>query len=299
VPSEKRARQRAAREQKMAEIQRVKRRQRTLRRGIIIVVLLGAVVGIVYALASGNNTPAASKTTTTKPATVTTPTTAPTTSTATTATIPSAQPTTGGTLKSWVCPNLNGTSPHDLQFPSTQPPMCIDPSKTYTATVVTNEGDITFTLDTAHTPETADNFIVLALYHYYDGTSIFRIDPSIDILQGGSPHTQSADDPGPGYTIKDEGSGYKYAAGDIVMARTSAPNSASAQYFFVYGSAASVLDSQGTYVTFGHLTGDSLAVLQKIAGLYEACPTTQTSCQGLGGGPKTLVLISKVTISES
>jgi cyclophilin family peptidyl-prolyl cis-trans isomerase len=282
----------------MAEIQRAKRRQRTVRRGIIGVVLLGAVVGIVYALASGN-TPAATKPTTTKPASVTTPTTAPTTSTAPTATIPTAQPTTGGTLKSWVCPNLNGTSPHDLQFPSTQPPMCIDPSKTYTATMTTNEGDITFTLDTTHTPETADNFIVLALYHYYDGTSIFRIDPSIDILQGGSPHTQGAADPGPGYTIKDEGSGYKYAAGDIVMARTSAPNSASAQYFFVYGPAASDLDSQGTYVTFGHLTGNSLSVLQKIAGLYVACPSTEAACQGLGGGPKTLVLISKVTITES
>jgi cyclophilin family peptidyl-prolyl cis-trans isomerase len=282
----------------MAEIQRVKRRQRTVRRGIIGVVLLGVVVLIVYLLASGNS-PAASKTTTTKPATVTTATTTPTTSTATTATIPSAQPTTGGTLKSWVCPNLNGTSPHDLSFPSTQPPMCIDPSKTYTAAVTTNEGVITFTLDTTHTPETANNFIVLALYHYYDGTSIFRIDPSIDILQGGSPHTQNADDPGPGYTIKDEGSGYKYAAGDIVMARTSAPNSASAQYFFVYGPLASNLDGQGTYVTFGHLTGDSLAVLQKIAGLYEACPSTQSSCQGLGGGPKTLVLISKIAITES
>ena len=53
---------------------------------------------------------------------------------------------------------------------------------------------------------TANNFIFLAGYHYYDGT-VFRTDTSIDIIQGGSPHTQGASDPGPGYTIKDEGSG--------------------------------------------------------------------------------------------
>ena len=39
---------------------------------------------------------------------------------------------------------------------------------------------------------TANNFIVLARYHYYDGTSMFRTDTSIDIIQGGSPHTQDA-----------------------------------------------------------------------------------------------------------
>ena len=35
------------------------------------------------------------------------------------------------------------------------------------------------------------------------------------------------------------------------MARTSAPNSAGAQYFFCAGASCSNLNSQGTYVTFG------------------------------------------------
>ena len=39
---------------------------------------------------------------------------------------------------------------------------------------------------------------------------MFRTDTSIDIIQGGSPHTQDTSDPGPGYTIKDEGTGFKY-----------------------------------------------------------------------------------------
>lgn len=283
----------------MAEIQRAKRRQKMLRRSLIGVVVLGAVVAIVYALAgTGGNKPAASTTTTAKGSS-TTSSTAPTTTSATSATLPTAPPQTGGTLKSWTCPSFTGTNPHILHFPSTQPPLCINTKDTYTATLYTNEGNITVTLDTTKTPETANNFIVLALYHYYDGTSIFRIDPSIDILQSGSPTTQSASDPGPGYTIKDEGSGYKYVTGDLVMARTSAPNSAGAQYFIVYGSAASALDSQGTYVVFGQLSASGLTVAKKIASLYEACPSTDEACQGLGGGPSKLVLISKVTISES
>ena len=294
MPSDKRARQRAAREQKLVELQRKKKRQKTVRRGATLVALAGVIVLVVFLASSGGGKPSAPNSSTTS-TTSSVPST--TSSTAPAGVPPKAPPQTGGTLKSWTCPKLDGSSPHILHFPSTQPPMCIDPAKTYTVTMTTTQGLITFVLDTKHTPKTADNFAVLALYHYYDGSSIDRIDTSIDILQGGSPSTQSIADPGPGYTIQDEGSGFKYSAGDIVMARGSAPNSGSAQYFFVYGSLASQLDSQGTYVTFGHVTGNSLSVLQKIAALYMPCPSSDQTC--LGGAPRTVVLISKVTVTES
>ncbi len=262
-----------------------------MRRAASLVILAALIVLVVVLVSTGGSPKKklAGKGTTT--------TSGPTTTTTAPGTPPSAPPQTGGTLSAWACPKTNGTSPHILHFPKTQPPMCIDPSKTYTATLTTTEGTIRFTLDTKHTPETANNFVVLSLYHYYDGTSIDRIDPSIQIEQTGSPSTQNIADPGPGYTIKDEGSHYKYQPGDVVMARSSAPNSGAAQYFFVYGTKASVLDSQGTYVTFGHLTGNSLSVLQKIAALYEPCPASDTTC--LGGAPKSVVLIHKVTITAS
>jgi cyclophilin family peptidyl-prolyl cis-trans isomerase len=153
-------------------------------------------------------------------------------------------------------------------------------------------GNVVVGLDTTKTPTTVNNFVVLSRYHYYDGTSIFRTDTSIDIIQGGSPTTQSASDPGPGYTIKDEGSGYKYTLGDLTMARTSAPNSAGAQYFFCAGSACSELDSQGTYVTFGHATS-GVPVLQKILSLNE------NQNNGLGGAPSQLVIVKSIKITES
>jgi cyclophilin family peptidyl-prolyl cis-trans isomerase len=166
------------------------------------------------------------------------------------------------------------------------------PGKTYQATFVTTEGNIVVALDTTKTPMTANNFIVLSRYHYYDGTSMFRTDTSIDIIQGGSPHTQDTSDPGPGYTIKDEGSGFKYTLGDLTMARTAQPNSASAQYFFCAGPQCSQLNSQGTYVTFGHTTSGQ-AVLEKILAL-----NVNTS-SGLGGAPSHLVLVNTVNITES
>ena len=46
-------------------------------------------------------------------------------------------------------------------------------------------------LDVANTPITANNFAVLARYHYYDDTLLFRTDPGIGIIQGGAPYTNS------------------------------------------------------------------------------------------------------------
>ena len=56
MPSEKRARQRAAREARLAaEAQQHKRRLR-IRNGVIVVVVLGAIVGIAFAVSGGNKT---------------------------------------------------------------------------------------------------------------------------------------------------------------------------------------------------------------------------------------------------
>ena len=190
------------------------------------------------------------------------------------------------------CPNADGSSPRASKFEKA-PPICTAIVKKYTATFDTTEGKIVVDLDMTKTPSTTNNFVVLSRYHYYDGSAIFRTDPSIDIIQGGSPTTQSPQDPGPGYTIPDEGGKFTYSAGDLVMARGADPNSASAQFFFVAGPKASNLDSQGTYVTFGKVS-QGLDVVQKILGLHEADPTSQ-----LGGGPSRVVTVKSVTITES
>ncbi|HEX2382458.1 MAG TPA: peptidylprolyl isomerase [Acidimicrobiales bacterium] len=200
------------------------------------------------------------------------------------------------------CPAADGSAPRTIDF-SSAPPNCIDPAKSYTATFDTTAGIVDVKLDTTNTPSTANNFVVLSRYHYYDNTTLFRTAQSIGIVQGGSPHTNSANDPGPGYQLADEGydyaslsqgpSGvtggpYTYAAGDLVMARSASPNGGSAQFFFGVNDNVKNLDAQGTYVNFGSAT-QGLDVLQKI---LASGPEGE-------GSPSPPVTINKVTITES
>lgn len=183
------------------------------------------------------------------------------------------------------CPATDGTAVRTTNF-TKAPPMCIDAKKSYTATFDTSEGTIVIALDTTKTPKTVNNFVTLSRYKYYDGSFIFRTDPSIDIIQGGG--ESNTDDPG--YTIEDEGNGYKYTEGDIVMARTGEINSAGGQFFIVTGPKASFLDDQGTYVVFGKIS-KGLDVAKAIIGL-------NAGSGQLGGAPSRAVKITSVTIAE-
>lgn len=184
------------------------------------------------------------------------------------------------------CPKTDGSEKRVTTF-AEAPPMCIDPGKKYVAVFDTTEGTIEVALDTDKTPNTVNNFVVLSRYKYYDTSYIFRTDPSLDIIQGGG--TTNTDTPG--YSIPDEGSGFAYSAGDLVMARSAAENSGGGQFFFVTGPKASVLDSQGTYVTFGKIT-KGLDVAQAILALNEGAGD-------LGGAPSRPVQVKTVTIVES
>ena len=191
------------------------------------------------------------------------------------------------------CPPADGSGPQVLDFDGPQP-MCLDASKQYTAVFDTTAGEMRIALDMANTPITANNFAVLARYHYYDDTLLFRTDPGIGIIQGGAPHTNSPSDPGPGYTIPDEGSGFTYEPGQIVMARTGAPNSASAQFFFAVNENTALLNNQGTYVVFGQMDDTSLAVAEAILASHVDQPGNR-----LGGAPDPQVIVTSVTIEES
>ena len=258
--TDKRARQKANRER--ARQDRIRRqklnkfRRRGLRFGIGIPVVIAALFLIANLVSGDDESTSTDTTETTAPASLT------------------------------PCPPVEGAAERVESFSA---PMenCIDASTSYTATFDTSEGEIVVDLDTTNTPNTVNNFVSLARYRYYDSTTIFRTDPSIDIIQGGG---FSASD-SVGYTIADEGSGYEYSEGDIVMARTGQPNSAGAQFFFVTGPNGALLNSQGTYVTFGKIS-KGLDVVKAIQALHE--PTSD----GLGGKPSKTVTVNSVTITE-
>lgn len=170
---------------------------------------------------------------------------------------------------------------------------CIDPAKAYTATFDTSAGQVVVALDTERTPGTANNFVALSRSGYYDDTLLFRTDPSIGIIQGGSPTTNDPSDPGPGYNIPDEGGSFTYEPGQLVMARSAGPDSAGAQFFFSVDDAVSALDGQGTYVVFGQVV-EGLDVLEQILASHEAQPDNP-----LGGAPDPDVTVTSVTITEA
>jgi len=178
-------------------------------------------------------------------------------------------PTTGFEYGTGECPPADVTEP--VKTFDDAPQQCIDPEKSYTATFVTDRGDIEVELDTTNSPGTVNNFVTLARYGYYDATTIFRTNTSIDIIQGGGQTNEDT----PGYDIPDEGTGYEYPPGVLAMARTAAPNSAGGQWFFTTGPNSASLADTGTYVVFGTVTAgsDIAAEINALAGPDGDTPT--------------------------
>lgn len=265
--TDKRERQKANRERARQERIRKQQRSKITKRGLIFGVGIPAIILALFVISratGGEDTAAPADSTVTTVAGVT--------------------PTVTDGLTA--CPKTDGTQERVSTFTASIE-NCIDETKSYTATFNTSEGTVEVALDAKNVPGTVNNFVSLSRYKYYDGTTIFRTDPSIDIIQGGG---FSASD-SIGYTIKDEGGPFTYTEGDLVMARTSGPDSGGAQFFFATGPKVSNLDGQGTYVTFGKVT-KGLDVLKEIIGLHEA------TTDGLGGKPSRTVTVKSITITE-
>ena len=86
------------------------------------------------------------------------------------------------------------------QWP-TAPKMEIDPKKTYTAILHTDNGDITIHLHADKAPKTVNNFVFLARQGFYDGTIFHRVIANF-MAQGGDPTGTGSG--GPGYAFPDE-----------------------------------------------------------------------------------------------
>ncbi|MBA7672227.1 hypothetical protein ES703_80402 [subsurface metagenome] len=58
---------------------------------------------------------------------------------------------------------------------STPPPMVLDTSKEYTATIETEKGNIVLELFASDVPITVNNFVFLAREGFYNGTTFHRV----------------------------------------------------------------------------------------------------------------------------
>ena len=139
---------------------------------------------------------------------------------------------------------------------SAPPPMTIDTSKQYTATIETEKGNLVLELFASDVPLTVNNFVFLAREGFYDGTTFHRVIPDF-MAQGGDPTGTGTG--GPGYKFADEFTEHTHGTGALSMAN-SGPNTNGSQFFITY-TPQPHLDNH--HSVFGQLT-DGMDVLKAL-----------------------------------
>ena len=280
VPTQKRERKRQGHQARQAAVAAARRRQQKRTRtiaGAFLALVLIAGVAVLVSPGDDDQDVASTGPTTTVPG-------APTTTVAKKPVelppVPAGQSIKGDTP----CPPADGSAVRTTTFEKA-PPLCVTPTKNYTAEIHTSKGLMVAPLDVRNATKTVNNFVVLARYKYYDGLAFHRIIPSF-VIQGGDPMQNGSG--GPGYRFEDElpkpGS---YKVGSLAMAN-SGPNTNGSQFFIITGDAGVSLQPQ--YSLFGQVT-EGLDVVRAIE---------QVGIPGAEAGrPSEVVKILTITIKES
>jgi len=283
VPTDKRQRKREGHQARQAAAAAARRRQqarrtRAIAGGFLALVL---VAGLAVVVKGGNDTKTVSSGSTT---TTTTPAGASTTVAAKKAVELPPAPAGAAIKGDTPCPAADGSSPRTTSFEK-PPPLCVNVAKVYTAEMQTTKGLMVVNLDVKGATKTANNFVVLARYHFFDGIAFHRIVPGF-VIQGGDPQQSGLG--GPGYKFDDElPKPGAYKIGSLAMAN-SGPNTNGSQFFIITGDAGTSLQPQ--YSMFGQVT-QGIEVVQAIDGV--GIPGTQD------GKPSEVVTIRSVTIKET
>jgi len=179
-------------------------------------------------------------------------------------------------------PNPDGSSERRTKFPSA-PPMVIDATRTYSAEMVTSMGTMTIHLDPIGAPQTVNNFVYLARWHYFDSLIFHRVINGF-VIQGGCPEGSGRG--GPGYRFADElPKPGRYELGSLVMANAG-PDTNGSQFFVITGPSGVALPP--AYAMFG-----------KVVSGLEVATTIQEVSTAPGDRPTTDVVIESVTITEA
>ena len=157
----------------------------------------------------------------------------------------------------------------------------------------TSQGKLTLSLDRDKAPKTVDNFVQYAREGFYDGTIFHRVIKNF-MIQGGG-FTPDMEKKATREPIENEArNGLKNKRGTIAMARTSAPHSATAQ-FFINHKDNDFLDYPGHdgwgYAVFGKVTG-GMSVVDAIA------KQDTGRSRGMSDVPKQPIVIESVRVIE-
>ncbi len=126
-------------------------------------------------------------------------------------------------------------------------------NKDYTATIVTNYGDIVVDLYEERTSMTVNSFVFLAEENFYDGLIFHRVIEDF-VIQGGDPLGTGGG--GPGYKFEDEVfDDDQFESYVLAMANANQPKTNGSQFFITTsGSASNVSHLAGKHTVFGKIT---------------------------------------------
>jgi len=123
-----------------------------------------------------------------------------------------------------ITPVLSGQGPY-----KEEPPMTIDPSKTYLAIIKTQKGDITIRLRPDVAPRTVNSFVFLARHGFYDGLTFHNV--RAFLIQGGDPLDNGFGDAG--YAIPLEKSDTPHDVGAVGLAHPNNNPFGSSQFYIM------------------------------------------------------------------
>jgi len=156
--------------------------------------------------------------------------------------------------------------------------------------LATSMGDVVLELDRAKAPKSVDNFVQYVKAGHYDGTLFHRVIDGF-MVQGGGMKADMSEKPTRAPIALEAGNGLSNVRGSVAMARTSAPDSATAQFFI------NVVDNPrldtygGGYAVFGKVI-DGMDIVDKIKNV----PTTNKA--GHQNVPVADVVIRKATLEN-
>ena len=223
---------------------------------VAMVVVIGAFVGLSFALNQDNKPASSSQATTpSRPAS---------------ASLALAKPVAG-----CVPPPAVPTDKRSATLPDKKTAA----GRTITAAITTNCGVITLALDGTKAPQTVASFLGLAKRGYWVDSPCHRLTTAADgifVLQCGDPTGTGSGSPGYGFGVENPPANFIYPAGTLAMARSTDPKSNGGQFFIVYKQT-QIQDPTG-YSIFGKITS-GMDIVDKIAaaGAHQPDATQNTA----------------------
>ncbi len=170
----------------------------------------------------------------------------------------------------WLIASSQKPTTQSMQWASA-PPMTIDISKQYTATVkMIKGGEFVIQLYADKAPITVNSFVFLARQGFYNGVTFHRVLEGF-MAQGGDPTGTGAG--GPGYQFANEANDLKFDKAGVVAMANAGPDTNGSQFFITFGPQPQL---NGGYTIFGQV----LSGMDVVNGLTRRDPNQSPTFSG-------------------